>query len=188
MKRIIGIDPGLRGAFCVMTIFEDKTSEVVFHSLPVISSCTETKTRKTGKIKTKTINAVDYHELAKIFSCFLDCTAFLEKIHGVPMWGSSASFDFGETFGALRALLHSHKIEHYEVTPQAWQKEMHEGIAKGHEAKQRSLIAARRLFPNINLAKPDGKFPDSGYVDALLIAEYGRRKLSQSAGSKNLPA
>lgn len=188
MKRIVGIDPGLFGGFCVMTLFEDYTIETVFHPMPLISSVTKTKSKKSGKTKTKTLNSIDYYELCKIFGSLLDCTAFLEKVHGVPLWGAAQSFQFGETFGALRALLHSHKIEHYEVMPKAWQDEMHAGIAKDHEVKQKSLIAARRLFPNANLVRPGENFADSGFVDALLIAEYGRKKLLGSGGKTNLPA
>jgi hypothetical protein len=43
--------------------------------------------------------------------------------------------------------------------------------------KTASIVVAKRLFPNVNLARTEkSKTPDSGLADALLIAEYARRK------------
>lgn len=174
MDRVVGIDPGNSGAFCIITKLEGDIIDVVFESMPVIRSVVKTKKRD-GKDKTKTTTQLDYNRLAEIFGVLLDCTVFIEKVSAMPKQGVVSMFNFGSQIGALRALLHSFKIEHYEVTPQAWQKVMHEGAPAGQDAKQRSLIVARRIFPKINLVKAGCKFPDEGFVDALLIAEYGRR-------------
>jgi crossover junction endodeoxyribonuclease RuvC len=174
----LGIDPGNSGAFCVMTMFEDGTDEVVFIPMPIIRSVVKTK-MKTGKTKTKTTTQLDYVSLAHIFGSLADATMFMEKVNAMPKQGVVSMFNFGQQVGALRALLHSHRIQHYEVTPQAWQKLMHVGAAATQDAKARSLIIARRLFPALNLVKEGCRFPDEGYVDALLIAEYGRRVLIQ---------
>ena len=52
---------------------------------------------------------------------------------------------------------------------------MHKGIASKMKAKEKSKLAYRRLFPALDLKKTDGcKVPHDGFIDALLIAEYGR--------------
>jgi hypothetical protein len=45
------------------------------------------------------------------------------------------------------------------------------------DSKKASILVAKRLFPEIRLARTEkSKLPDSGMADALLIAEYARRK------------
>jgi crossover junction endodeoxyribonuclease RuvC len=177
MKRIVGIDPGAEGAFCILTIFEEtNVVEVSFEPMPIIRSVAKTNL-KNGKVKTKTTTQLDFVKLAELFQMLLDATFFIEKVNAMPKQGVVSMFNFGQQIGALRALLHANRIPHHEVTPQAWQKVMHEGAPAGQDPKQRSLIIARRLFPAINLVREGRKFPDEGFIDALLIADYGRRKL-----------
>jgi crossover junction endodeoxyribonuclease RuvC len=162
----VGIDPGLSGAFCFLTDHGNGEKEIVFQPMPIIG------------------RDLDFQGLVRIFSVIPDCRVFLERVSAMPKQGVSSMFKFGRVYGALQAMLHAFKIEHEEVSPQAWQKEMHEGISKKDidEAKARSLVSAQRLFPGVNLLRSDKcKKPESGFVDALLIAEYGRRK---SLGSK----
>lgn len=169
MHRTVGIDPGNSGGFCVITEFDDGTSEFHFTSMPIIRSVTTKANKK------KTSTQLDYFKLAEIFETFGGATVFLEKVSAMPGQGVVSMFNFGMAFGSLKALLHAYKLKHYETTPQAWQKVMHEGVSKDLDAKARSLVVYRRLFPNLNLIKEGCKFPDEGYIDALLIAEYGRR-------------
>jgi crossover junction endodeoxyribonuclease RuvC len=106
---------------------------------------------------------------------------FIEKVSSMPKQGVASMFKFGRTVGALQAMLAAFKRRFQEVTPQAWQKVMHEGVNKKSmpNPKQRSVIVVKRLFPNENLlASARCKKPHEGFVDALLIAEYGRRVLS----------
>lgn len=174
MERVVAIDPGNDGAFCIMTELEHGKIEITFEPMPIIRSVITTKKRD-GKIKTKTTTQLNYTKLAYIFSTLLDSTIFIEKVSAMPKQGVVSMFNFGVQAGALRALIHSHKIIHYEVTPQAWQKVMHAGSPAGQDSKQKSLIIAQRLFPDVTLIREGRRVPDEGYVDALLIAEYGRR-------------
>lgn len=172
MQRIVGVDVGNAGAFCILTPHEDGV-EVSYEPMPIIRSV-----QKTGK-KTKTTTQLDFVSLAYIFGCLTDAVFFVEKVHALPKQGVVSMFNFGQHVGALRALLHSHQISHYEVTPQAWQKIMHVGISPNHDPKQRSLIAVQQVFPNEvkKLVREGRRVPDEGFIDALLIAEYGRRFL-----------
>ena len=78
------------------------------------------------------------------------------------------------------SMLISNDIPHTLVSPQTWQKDMHQGVTKIENKKEMSLIAARRLFPNADLRDPNRKTERSqkehdGLIDSLLIAEYIRR-------------
>ena len=118
----------------------------------------------------------------------------LEDVHSI--FGSTAvgNFQFGRALGVIEAILTANKIPFTKVAPKKWQKEMWEGIKKigeytGKELKNgdkqfkvdnkgMSLIAAKRLFPNVNLlATERSKKPHDGIVDALLIAGYCQRKM-----------
>lgn len=81
------------------------------------------------------------------------------------MWGS---------YGAIRGVLESRGIRHHRITPQAWQKRMLVGCAKG-DTKPAALAMAKRLWPDETwLASPRCIKPHDGMIDAALIAEYGR--------------
>jgi hypothetical protein len=47
---------------------------------------------------------------------------------------------------------------------------------QGDDTKQRSIIAAKRLFPEVSLRRTErSRKDDDGISDAILLAEYGRR-------------
>lgn len=163
----IGIDPGLNGAICIIDFSPVLVSINKINLIPMPLNGRE----------------VDCHALAEIFQAFhMDesVMACLEKVSAMPKQGVSSMFKFGRCVGALQAILASFKIPYSEVTPQAWQKEMHVGINRKclPRPKERSLSAAKKLFPRIDLLKSRlSKVPHEGFVDALLIAEYGRRRM-----------
>lgn len=87
-------------------------------------------------------------------------------------------FKFGRVYGALQAMCAAHQIPVLEVTPQRWQAEMLEGIpgiqktSGKKDTKKMAQLAAQKLFPSLTIPKKH-----DGLIDALLIAEWGRRKL-----------
>jgi hypothetical protein len=106
---------------------------------------------------------------------------FLEKAQAMPKNGAVSMFNYGMGYGILRGVLLTMAIPHTLVPPGTWTRMMHAG-ASGKEAKKKSLEVARRLFPTADLRKPvSGKKPHEGIVDALLIAEYGRRTLTKGS-------
>ncbi len=66
------------------------------------------------------------------------------------------------------------------VEPSKWPKTICEGIDKDLKPKVRSALAVKRLFPS-QITKipvsPKAKKMHEGVVDALLIAEFGRRNV-----------
>lgn len=102
---------------------------------------------------------------------------YVEKSQSMPKQGVSSAFNYGRHFGELLGVLYSFDVPHVLVPPQTWTRIVHVGTKDGR-AKDRSLEAARRLFPTVNLmATPRCKREHDGIVDALLILDYGRRSI-----------
>jgi hypothetical protein len=79
-----------------------------------------------------------------------------------------------DSYGAIRSILETHRIRHHRITPQAWQKIMLVGCAKG-DTKPAAMAKARQLWPDETwLATYRSTTMHSGLIDAALIAEYGR--------------
>lgn len=76
-------------------------------------------------------------------------------------------------------------IPHELVAPQRWQRVMHEGTPEGN-TKARSVVAAQRIFPGVDLRRTDHtRKQDDGKAEALLLAEYGRRRRAPKEDASN---
>lgn len=174
MKYHIGIDPGKDGAISIISP-ENKIESFV---IP-----------KIGK-------EVDIHELVNIVSSFkgLSCHVVLEDVHAIFGSAAKSTFSFGHTNGLIEGVLVSLKIPYTKIQPKKWQEEMFVGVptmkkpdkiskktkkvVKGkNDTKGMALYAVKRLFPNAVLLETSRcHVPHDGIVDALLLAEYSRRK------------
>ena len=157
----IGIDNGLTGGLVALSD----------HPGPPID-CMPMPTR--GKAKG---NEVD----AEMIWSFIDkwdraiVTVILET-PGKHSPGAQALCSMWDSYGAIRGVLESRGIRHHRITPQAWQKVMLPGCAKG-DTKPAALARARQLWPAESwLASPRCSKPHDGMIDAALIGEYGRIK------------
>jgi crossover junction endodeoxyribonuclease RuvC len=91
--------------------------------------------------------------------------AYLEQVSSSPQMGVKSSFTFGNGFGHLEMALTAAGIPFERVRPQVWQKAL--GCMTGGD-KNVSKRKAQELFPHIKCTHATS--------DALLIAEFGRRK------------
>lgn len=97
----------------------------------------------------------------------------LEKVGAMPGQGVVSMFNFGRNLGLIEGMLQANKIPYQLVPPQTWKKEF---SLSGD--KQTSIDVCKKLFPNINLlATPRSRKESDGMAEALLMAEYARRKL-----------
>ena len=101
--------------------------------------------------------------------------ATIEAVHAFPKQGVSSTFKFGVNYGLLRGLMIAGAIPFEEVSPLKWQREM-ACLSKGD--KNITKARAQQLFPGIKITHAT--------ADALLIAEYARRKHGNSKGAKEL--
>jgi hypothetical protein len=161
---VCGVDPGLSGAICVLT--DDPPR---FVSMPVTEE------------KRPDYNLFSLYKLLLEFQHAGLSRLFVERPQPLPpkMGGSLANFHRGYSLGMWASLCYALSVPVEFVPPQRWQKAMLEGCS-GDTTKARALQAASRLFPGLDMRRtPKCRKPDGGYVDSLLIAEYGRRKLSK---------
>ena len=171
--NFIGIDPGLQGGIAVFKGITART-----RIMPIIK----------GK---KTI--LDHLTLSQFLSDFdhLKSYAILEEQHPMPVFriekgktkkqGATSLFSIGYGFGALKQCLVDFVIPHEVVRAQIWQKEFGISGRKGN-TKAQALQICQSLFPDLNLlATERSKKPHEGIVDAVLIAEFARRRYGGTA-------
>ena len=96
----------------------------------------------------------------------------LEKVHAMPKQGAVSMFTFGEGFGWLKGVLDAYEISYQEIPPQTWKKEFNL-----NSKKELSIDVARQLFPGANLVPHGSQKAHDGIAEALIMAEYARRKL-----------
>jgi len=86
----------------------------------------------------------------------------------MPGQGVSSMFNYGMGYGIYKGIFAALDIPFQEVPPVKWKREF--SLDKD---KSKSIQAAKQLFPKeaINLLKSK-----DGRSEALLLAEYGRRK------------
>lgn len=97
----------------------------------------------------------------------------VEKVGAMPGQGVTSMFSFGKTAGYIEGVLDAMGIPYQLVPPQRWKKEF--GL---NSDKEKSIEVAKRLFPGVNLRRTDRcKKDHDGMAEALLMAEYARRKL-----------
>lgn len=148
MSIYVGIDPGKSGALAIL--YPD------------------------GSVRTKPFNADDY--ICEIEG--LACTSYsvmccVEKVSAMPGQGVVSMFNFGHNLGFIEGALRACGVRYQLVPPQTWKKEF-----SLSSDKNKSVEVCRKLFPKANLlATPRCKKPHDGIAEAILMAEYARRKL-----------
>jgi len=161
--KILGIDPGLAGGLALLCPHDGIILEPMFID-------------DEGKLDVVKLALWIGGHASEIRVCYL------EKVNGAPIGGrqkgSFGAFNFGMGFGILRGILAACGVRTVLVRPQEWQKVMHKGLDPKQDSKLRSYEAFEKIFPDIDAYKTDrSKKPHEGMVEALLIAEFGRRSL-----------
>jgi hypothetical protein len=164
----IGIDNGKDGAVVVL----DEDGRIVNKYKTPLLRASVRGGRKLGRDEYDIVGMRDV-----LISTRSDSFAFIEKAQALPskLGGVSANYQRGLSFGLWQGLLVALGIGYEVVTPQAWQKAMLAGI-NASDTKQAAAMAARRIWPRESWRKSDrSEKIDDGFVDAALIAEFGRR-------------
>jgi crossover junction endodeoxyribonuclease RuvC len=149
MKTLfIGIDPGKSGGIAYIDAEKGVVRTMPYDSEELINLCQPLTGRN------------------HVICC-------LEKVGAMPGQGVVSMFSFGQSVGYIKGVLESFRIPYQEITPQKWKKEF--GLSSD---KAKSAEVCGRLFPDVSLlASPRCKKPHDGMAEALLMAEYARRKL-----------
>lgn len=168
-KVWIGIDPGLQGAIAILA-----PDEIVVGPMPVVSAA------KGGR---------DQYDLPAIVE-LLDTQAAIhgahhvlvtcEKLQPMPMekGGTIANYYRGRSMAIVEGICTALGIPYQLVSPREWQKWAHAGTS-GEDTKQRSIMAAQRMFPGVSLLRtPKSRVPHDGMAESLLLASWARRTLT----------
>jgi len=90
----------------------------------------------------------------------------------MPRQGVVSTFNFGSNFGWIQGVLDSFGVSYELVRPAKWKKEFSVTADKNS-----SIAVCKRLFPHVSLLRTENcRKDDDGLAEALLMAEYARRK------------
>jgi len=160
----IGIDPGLTGAIVVL----DESGNLL--------ECADIPSVKNGTKRDVVLSALvaqlEPHRTPqgsagrnrhpRAFAC-------VEAQNARPGQGVSSSLKLGRCFGQIEGLLAGFGIPYENVAPRRWKRAMVRDV-EGTDQKARSVLAASRLWPALDLSLKK----HHNRAEAALIAEYGR--------------
>ena len=97
----------------------------------------------------------------------------VEKVSARPGQGVVSMFHFGQSYGYILGMLDAFMVSYQLVLPKTWKKEF-----ELSSDKAQSIKVCKRLFPLVDLRRTERcKTDHDGMAEALLIAEYARRKM-----------
>lgn len=160
----VGVDVGKSGGYAVV-------------------SSEQTKVTKSGKLAFTQVKAETYPWDNEGFCKFIsdliyydgaeNIRACVERVNAMPGQGVTSMFNFGKSAGFIEGVLQGNKISYQLVPPQTWKKEF-----SLSSDKSLSIECCKQLFPGVSLIATDrSRKPSDGMAEALLMAEYARRKL-----------
>ncbi len=157
---ILGVDPGLGGAFGLYCVGQPAASKV--WDMPLIK----------GKLA-PTIAAIEIQR-----ECHSrNVHAAVENVHSRPR--QAGAFNFGLSTGIIHGILAANGIPTTLVAPSEWKVKMglqRDPLESQGETKDRARALAAKLFPN--LADQFKRKRDDGRAEALLLAVYYHHKLT----------
>ncbi len=117
--RILGIDPGLSGAYAIIT-----PTEAMVDDLPIVDK------------------HLDAAELQRIVKAYKPDVAIVERVTAQPGNGAVSMFTFGRCYGAILATLACAGVRTMTVPPAVWKR-----VMNLNADKERSRARAIMEFP-----------------------------------------
>ena len=153
---IIGIDPGIKGAICIL---KDGVVINVF-DMPVMPVGKKNKSQVNG--------SQIYNEILKVIENEgkQDVKVVIEQVSAMPGQGVTSMFNFGQSYGVLKGIFSAMQIPMDFVSPVKWKKYFN----LINTQKDTSRTKAIEFFPYIS-AKLSRK-KDANKADAILIASF----------------
>ena len=153
---IIGIDPGLKGAICILK--DGKILDVF--DMPVMPVGKKNKSQVNGSQIFNEIQKAITNEDKK------DIKVVIEQVSAMPGQGVTSMFNFGQSFGVLKGVFSAMQIAMDFVSPVKWKK--YYNLINTH--KDSSRTKAIEFFPYISHKLSRKK--DANKADAILIASF----------------
>lgn len=156
-QPIIGIDPGLTGAFALLL----PGGSLYVYDMPTLKA-------RGGR------NTLDMHRARSLVEQMVDRAGIdtplvvLEEVHSMPKQGVVSTFTFGRTFGQLEGLVVGAGLPLRMIPPRVWKKALR--VSADKDAVR---LEASRIFPEHAPFWPRKK--DHGRAEAALLAMFGKR-------------
>lgn len=165
--KVVGIDPGVSGAVAVVT----GVDKAAVYDVPVV------KGRRGGE-------GHSYYDLQGMLELLAECAAgatvcVVECCQPRPGISRVATFSLAYSYGCWLMACTALELPLESVRPQVWKRYMLPGGVGASASKELARIRAAELFPSLRHMLTKKK--DDGRADALLLAEYGRRRLIDGA-------
>ena len=126
---------------------------------------------------------VDPHDIIKELELLKPDHVVFEKLGVIFGTSKATAFSMGEQSGIIQTACICLGVPYTIVPAKEWQKAMYTGVPETkksngkRDTKAMALIACKRIFPNLELTLSErAKIAHDGYVDAILMAEWARRK------------
>ena len=151
---IIGIDPGVSGAICILT--DGKITEI--YDMPTMIDGKKNKKQVNGAEITNIINKELVNEK--------DINVVIEHVSAMPGQGVTSMFNFGQSFGVLKGICAALKLPVHFIRPVKWKK--HFNLINTEKDASRTKVI--EVFPYIS--SKISKKKDANKADAILIARF----------------
>ena len=153
---IIGIDPGIKGAICIL-----KDGEILdVFDMPTMSIGKKNKSQVNGSQIFNEIQKAIIHRDKK------EIKVVIEQVSAMPGQGVTSMFNFGQSFGILKGICSSMQLPMYFVRPAKWKKYFN----LLNSQKDASRTKAIEIFPYFS--QQLSKKKDSNKADAILISSF----------------
>ena len=159
---IIGIDPGVSGAICILT--DGKITEI--YEMPTMIDGKKNKKQVNGAEVTNIINKELVNEK--------DINVVIEHVSAMPGQGVTSMFNFGQSFGVLKGICAALKLPVYFIRPVKWKK--HFNLINTEKDASRTKVI--EVFPYIS--SKISKKKDANKADAILIARFFHETVGNS--------
>jgi len=146
---IIGIDPGVNGAF---TIINFNKNILMCADLP---------------LQDKESKHLDGEKFKNIIESFNIKLVIVEDVHSAPKQGVASTFKFGYSAGLLTGIMIGKNAQVKKVRPYIWKQLLGLGMDK-----KQSLDLANKIFPDTNYFK---LVKDHNKAESALLAYFGIR-------------
>ena len=151
---IIGIDPGVSGAICILT--DGKITEI--YEMPTMIDGKKNKKQVNGAEITNIINKELVNEK--------DINVVIEHVSAMPGQGVTSMFNFGQSFGVLKGICAALKLPVHFIRHVKWKK--HFNLINTEKDASRTKVI--EVFPYIS--SKISKKKDANKADAILIARF----------------
>lgn len=166
IRVYVGIDPGLHGAVAAVDRFS---------AFRGVWDAPTTIVKRGKKSRTVYEAPLMVHILRSLQEKYEVQLVGMERVNAMPGQGVTSMFSMGHGFGLWEGIISALGLPLELTVPQVWKKKMLAG-GKGDD-KQASIVRAMQLFPAA--APLLARKKDDGRAEALLIAEFFRRRMKK---------